>query len=143
MKELSAAARLSVAKVIKEASMKAAAADMAVGSYDVDVTVNIKGEITVGAPYKSQIVQKAKPWNLVAVALSELNKNLEAAGLAGINMEKLVDMAEKVDPAIVDKAEEEAAAAIAKTKAKTETTCNGKVTTKLEVDVIEEKVSKK
>jgi len=142
-KNLTAGAVVAVGKAVKDAALKSAASEMKAGTYNVDVTVHVTGEYTVGEAYEQRVVAKAKPWTLLAVALNELNKNLSAAGEAGLDMEKLITMAEKVDPSLADKAEADAAEAIQKVKAPTVQTCNGKITTKLAVEVVNESVTTK
>jgi hypothetical protein len=136
-KNLTASETVVVGKAIKEAALKSAASEMAAGTYAVDMTVHISGSYTVGEKYEQKFVAKAKPWNLLVVALNELNKTLAAAGEAGIEMDKLIAMAEKVDETLVEKAEADAAEAIQKVKAPTVSMANGKITTKLAVEVVE------
>lgn len=142
MANLTASTTLALGKAIKDAALKTAAADMEAGVYAVDVNVRILGNLTVGESYEQKMVQKAKPWQLLTVALNEMNKQREAAGMTGLDMTKLIEMAETVDPKLVDKAEADAAEAIEKVKGSTTSKCNGKITTKLEVEVIDQKVSK-
>lgn len=143
MKNLTAGALIAVGKSVKDAALKAAASEAKPGTYAVDVTVRITGEYTVGASYEQRVVAKAKPWNLLAVALNELNKTLEAAGEAGIDMGKLIAMADTVNPELADKAEADAAEAIQKVKSPTLSTCNGKITTNLTAEVVSETVTTK
>lgn len=81
--------------------------------YEVDQTVvlHVDGTVRVAKSSPDAIIaQKAKPFALLAVALQEANKQLEAAGLVGIDLKKVVEMAENVDSELVKKAEKAAKA---------------------------------
>jgi hypothetical protein len=81
------------------------------------VTLNVEGEVKVdGSCADAIIAQKAKPWDLFAVALNEANKQLAAAGVAGIDLKRIVELAENADSDLVKKAKKETAKAIAEVK---------------------------
>lgn len=115
---------------------KALRADLPAGTYEVDetVTLRVKGTVKVGEDYESIVAQKAKPWNLFAVLLEETNKQRAAAGMAGVDLARLVEMAEALDKDAAKDAEKAAHAEVAKIKAETRKTCKGRVTTKVVVE---------
>lgn len=84
---------------------------------DQTVVVHAKGTVKVSKSTPDAIcAQSAKPWSLVATLLSELNKEREAAGKAGIDMAKVVELAEKIDPDLAKEAQEAADKRIAEIK---------------------------
>ena len=103
------------------------------GVHEVEFDCHVEGTITVGEDYEQRIVNKAKPWNLVAVLLEELAKTREAAGQTGIDLGKLMAAAETMDPGMAKAAQQKAEAEAAALKASTLTTAKGKVTAKLAV----------
>jgi hypothetical protein len=115
---------------------KALRSDLPAGTYEVDetVTLRVKGTVKVGEDYDSILAQKAKPWNLFATLLGEVNKERAAAGMAGVDLKRLVEMAEALDKDAAKDAEKAANAEIAKIKAPTRRTCKGRVTTKVVVE---------
>ena len=127
MNELTNAMTVAVAKVIKDAAAKEASGKLVAGEYPVDFTVSIKGSLKKGDDYESEIVAKADFALLFAVALSKLN---------GVTAESIVRDSLSFDPALVDGLKAHAAEAVAKIKETTKTTCNGKITTKLVVEVV-------
>lgn len=104
--------------------------NLAVGTHAVNETVTIEADgcVTVGEDYEQRIVAKAKPWDLLTAALELANEQLVAAGLAGIDMEKVVDAAQAIDAKAVKAAKAQADAEVAGRKAPTLTQCKGKVT---------------
>lgn len=83
------------------------------GEFSVDQTVVLRATGTVSVSKSSPnaiIAQKAKPWALLAVALEEANRQLEAAGKAGIDLERVVELAESADPDLAKEAEKKAKA---------------------------------
>ncbi len=125
-----------LAKTIADAG-KANRSNLEAGEYSVaeSVTIDISGTVTVGADYEQRIVGKAKPWNLVAAALELANTQLAAAGVAGIDMAKVIAAAELVDADEVKKAKAQADAQVASRKAPTLTTCKGKVVVKAKAEL--------
>jgi len=65
-------ARLAIAKVAKPKNFKTIRPTIVAGEYDVDFTARFKGRINVGDNYNQQIVAKADPWKLLAVAMCPL-----------------------------------------------------------------------
>ena len=127
MNELSNAMTVAVAKVIKDAAAKEASGKLVAGEYPVDFTVRVKGSLKKGEDYESEIVAKADPWLLVAALLSKVN---------GATMESVVRDSLAADESLVEGLKASAADAIQKIKAATKTTCNGKITTKLAIEVL-------
>ena len=111
-------------------AMKDAREDLSAGTHTIKETVllDLDGELNVGEDYEQKIVAKAKPWNLFTAALELANEQLIAAGLAGIDMEKVVDAAQAIDAKAVKAAKAQADAEVAGRKAPTLTQCKGKTT---------------
>jgi len=125
-----------------------------VGTHVIDETVMLKvsGTVTVGQDYEQRIVAEANPWKLLQVALSKLN---------GVTVDMLVEEAEKGEldtnatkteievafgkvltrkekkeyAAAVERAEH-AGEAIDKIKEGTWKPCKGKVTKKINIQVL-------
>jgi len=116
-------------KLVADAA-KANRENLAVGTHAVNetVSIDIDGALTVGEDYEQKIVAKAKPWNLFTAALELANEQLIAAGLAGIDMAKVVDAAQAIDAKAVKAAKAQADTEVAGRKAPTLTQCKGKVT---------------
>jgi len=124
---------LAIEKALATKVAAAAREGIEPGTYPVDFTAHIVGTVTVGADYETRLVNKAKPWNLVAALLTEVNRLKAGAGEAGLDIAKLVAMAEAMDPTLVKAAQEQAETEAAGIKAATLSTAKGKVTTKLAV----------
>lgn len=120
---------LALAKVVKAAAEKEAAAAMTVGNHMVDFTVRVQGVVTKGAAYEAVIAQKAEPWKLLALALSKLN---------GVTIDAIVREAELavLEDEKIDGIKEQAQVAIDQIKGTTKGMCSGKVTTKLVATVL-------
>ena len=77
------------------------------------VTVHAHGTLTVGdANPNAKVPQVAKPWNIIHLLLTELNTERKALGKAGIDIEKIVEMAEAVDPKLATEAKKAADARV-------------------------------
>jgi hypothetical protein len=126
-KELGAVEVVALGKAVKEAAVKEAGAKVVAGEYPVDFVVRVSGSVKKGEDYDGQIVEKAEPWLLLAVALSHLN---------GVTVDSIVKEALAADPALVDSLKVKAAEALAAIKGPTKTRCAGKVTTKLAVEAV-------
>jgi hypothetical protein len=128
---LSPATLAALAKVAEQAA-KATRATLEPGAYKVSekIAIDLSGTVNVGEDYEQKIVGKAKPWNLVAALLEEANRQLTAAGLMGIDLARVVQAAEQIDPEIVNQAQAAAEKEVAAIKAPTVTECKGKVTIK-------------
>jgi len=84
---------------------------------DQTVVLHLKGTVTVSKSTPDAIqAQSAKPWSLVQTLLTELNKEREAAGKVGIDIAKVVEMAETLDPELAKEAQKAADAHIKEIK---------------------------
>lgn len=137
LNELAPATLAALGKAVSDAA-KANRANLAAGEHGVceTVTVSIAGTVKVAEDYGSHIVAKAKPWNLLAAALEVANQQLAAAGVAGIDMAKVVEAAELVDPAAVKAAKGAAEAEVSERKAPTWTECKGAVRVKAKAELV-------
>jgi hypothetical protein len=122
-------ATVATAKVHKGAAVKAASAELAVGTHDVDVLVRITGSLTRGEDFDQRIVGKADAWALAAALLARLGP-VDVAAVVRDSLSGALKGA-------VDSLKAEAAAAMLVLKGATLTRCNGKVTTKLSAEVVE------
>lgn len=122
-------ATLATAKVHKGKAIKAASADLAVGTHDVDVLVRITGSLTRGEDFEQRIVGKADAWGLLAAALH----GKDSREIAALVRESLSGNLKGE----IDRLKAEAAAAMLVLKGATLTPCNGKITTKLTAEVVE------
>ena len=89
------------------------------GEFAVDQTVvlHAKGTVKVSKSSPDAVcAQSAKPWSLVATLLEELNKEREAAGKVGIDISRVVEMAEAANPDLAKEAQEAADRKIAEIK---------------------------
>jgi hypothetical protein len=111
-----------LAAMVGDAVAKEASSKIPVGPHVVDFMVQIKGLLVKGADYEGEIVAKADPWLLLAVALSHLN---------GKTVDSIVKEALSADPALADSLKVQAQKALEAVKGPTKTNCNGKVTCKL------------
>lgn len=127
--ELDPAALAALAKATKQAA-DATRDALEPGKYEVDtiVTLVLGAEVKVFEDQEGVLTpQKAKPWGLVHVLLEEVNKLRSAAGMAGIDLSKVVEMAEKADKKLAEKAQKEADEATAALKEPTRQNRRGQV----------------
>ena len=119
---LSPAAKTALSRLLAEEASEAREL-LQVGDHQVQetVTLTVSGLVRVGEDYSQNIVAKADPWTLLAVALSHLN---------GQTIESITQEALSLDPKMVKSIKKQAEDAIAAVKAPTLTECKGKVTTK-------------
>lgn len=87
----------------------------------------MSGDLDVGEDYIRRVPQKAKPWDLLAAALSRLN---------GVTVEALVRDALNAAPELVENVKKQSEAAIQSIKGTTETVCAGRVNADLKVEVL-------
>jgi hypothetical protein len=132
---------LALTKAIEGKIAKAARDNVAPGRYDLSFDAHITGTLTVGADYEQRLPNKAKPWHLVVALMQELNAQRAAAGQMGVDMARLVAMAETIDENLVKEAQFQAEVEAAKIKAGTLTPCKGKVTADLQVTEIVQSAS--
>ena len=99
---LDAATLALLGKMVADAAKKNRE-NLAEGTHSVDemLILEANGTVTVGEDYEQRIVAKAKPWDLLTAALELANEQLAAAGVAGIDMTKVVDAAQQIDPKAV------------------------------------------
>jgi len=127
---------LAITKAVKGKMVKTAREGVEPGEYAVDFDVHVAGTVRVGADYEQRVPAKAKPWDLVATLMEENARLAAAAGEAGIDLDKLVKMADAVNPDLAKEAKTKADEAIAKIKAATVSSFRGKVTADIEVTPI-------
>lgn len=132
MKEIRIEQLIAVHKGVAEAIAARKTAELSPGKHSLrgPVTINIDGVLTVGEDYSQRIVAKAQPWGLVALLLNEVNALREAAGMVGINIEKVTAMADLIDKDLWGRTQSLCDATMAAFKAPTWTTCKGKTTWK-------------
>ena len=81
------------------------------------LTLDVAGLVKVGKSSPNAIIaQSAKPWDLFAVALTEANKQLAAAGVAGIDLKRVVELAEGADKDLVKRAKDDTKKALTEIK---------------------------
>lgn len=128
---------LAIEKALSTKVAKAARENVEPGEYDVDFTCHIQGTVRVGHDYQTTSPNKAKPWNIIVALMTELEQTRQAAGMTGLDLDKLVAMAEAVDPGMVKAAQAKAEEAAAALKDATVTVAKGKVTTNLAITAID------
>ena len=112
--------KIAIAKAVNAKELKAASKDLAPGEYDVAACIWVQGKLRKGEDYEQNIVAKADPWGLLAIALSKLN----GVTVGSLTREALEASADKIK-----EIKEQAKAAIGEVKAPTLTACNGKIHT--------------
>lgn len=125
--------KIAIAKGISDKMVKEAIKNVAMQgkTFNIDAVVHINGTITQGEDFDRRNVAKAKPWAMFAVLLEEYKRVCAAAKVTGIDIVKVVEMADKVDPKKMEKAEDEANELIAKIKESTTSRQNGVIKTDL------------
>jgi len=109
---------VALSKTVSAAAKRAASAGIEPGRHEGTVTVRVDYCLKVGEDYEQQIVAKADPWALLAVALSKLN---------GVTVDSLTREALEAGADVAD-VKARAKAAIGALKSPTTTRCNGKTT---------------
>jgi len=107
--------------------------------FDVDSTVvlHAKGTVKVSKSTPDAIMaQSAKPWSIVHTLLSELNTERAAAGKVGIDIAKVVEMAESADPELVKAAKKAADAHVKAIKEEVRDFKWGGTTADAEIEVL-------
>lgn len=103
------------------------------GKYPVQSVIELQLDCVVSVSEDQTGVstpQKARPWNLVHALIEEANRIATAAGLAGIDLAKVVKMADAVDKALADEAKKAADAEMAALKEPTRQDRKGQVRVK-------------
>ena len=104
---------------------------------DQTVVLHAKGTVKVSKSTPDPIVaQSAKPWSIVHTLLTELNTEREAAGKVGIDIAKVVEMAEAADPNLVKAAKEAADAHVREIKEEVRQHKWGGTTADAEIEVL-------
>ncbi len=124
---MNAVQTIAISKLIGEQVEKDARKLVSPGSYSADFWVHVSGDIDVGEDYVRRVPQKAKPWDLLAIALSRLN---------GVTVESIVREALNAAPELVETVKKQAEAAIQSIKGTTETVCGGRVNADLNFEVV-------
>lgn len=124
---------LAVTKAVQGKIARTARDNIAPGEYTLSFDAHIEGVLRVGEDYEQRVPNKAKPWNLVVLLMQEINELRAAAGQVGLDLTRLVEMAETVDENLAFEAQAKAEVEAARVKAETLTPCKGKVTADLEV----------
>lgn len=130
--DLDPATLAALAKTAAKAA-KAARDSLEPGEYEVDtiVTLVLDAKVKVSEDLTDvSTPQKAKPWEIVHYLTVELNKLRAAAGMTGMDLAKVVAMAEKVDKELADKAQKEADLAMQALKEPTRQNRRGAVNVK-------------
>jgi hypothetical protein len=118
---------IAIAKLVNEAAEKNARKSLASGTYSADFWLHITGCMDIGEDYTRRVPQKAKPWELLAVALSHLN---------GVTIESITREALNAAPELVESVKAKAEASIRAIKGTTETVCSGRIDADLAVEVV-------
>lgn len=118
---------IAIAKLIGEEAEKDARKRVSPGTHSADFWLHVSGELDVGEDYVRRVPQKAKPWDLLAVALSHLNS---------VTVESIVREALNAAPEAVETVKKQAEAAIQSIKGTTDTVCAGRVRADLAVEVV-------
>jgi Glu-tRNA(Gln) amidotransferase subunit E-like FAD-binding protein len=117
---------VALAKAVKDEDKKAASGELGAGKYEGEFLAKVSYKLNKGEDYDQRITAKADPWTLLAVALSKLN---------GVTVDALVKEAVNGDIDLTE-IKARADAAMAEVKGPTMTRCNGKVSGKVEVEII-------
>ena len=107
--------------------------------FAVDQTIVLHAKATVKVSRSTPdaiVAQSAKPWSIVHTLLTELNKEREAAGKVGIDIAKVVEMAESANPDLVKEAKEAADAHVREIKEEVRQHKWGSTTAVGEVEVL-------
>lgn len=122
---------LAVAKAISEKEAKAARAEVAPGTYLVDLLVRITGGLKVGEDYEQSITSKVKPLDLWLATLDLLAPQVTDALVERIVERALDDSDESLRR--LKSLKERTEKALETVRDITRRTCSGKVTTTLKV----------
>jgi hypothetical protein len=125
--ELNKVQTLALHKAVSAAKYSEINAAFPAGEYAGSFLARVSYKLKKGEAYEQAVPAKAKPWALLAVALSKLN---------GVTVESIVEAAlsGEVDTAEI---EERASVAMEKLKGTTVTPCAGKLTGKVEAVEVE------
>jgi len=130
--DLSPAALAALAKLTEKAA-EANRSNLLPGVYGMRTVVEIELDCMVTVRENQTNVstpQKARPWNLVHALIEEANRIATAAGMAGIDLAKVVKMADAVDEDLATAARKAADAEMAALKEPTRQDRLGRVEVK-------------
>jgi hypothetical protein len=115
-----------IARIVKDEEKKEASKDIKPGAYKGEFMARVSYAFKRGEDFEKTIPAAAKPWKLLALALSKLN---------GVTVDSLVREAEAgtVEDNDIEKRANEAIAAIV---ADTKTKCNGQVRGTFSLDIV-------
>ena len=119
---------LAIDRLVADKAAKEARKRVAPGTYVADFWIHITGGMEVGEDYSRRVTQKAKPWDLLAVALSHLN---------GVTVQSLVREAMTADVEKVKDIKARAETAVVALKGTTESVCSGRIKADLKAEVVE------
>lgn len=126
--DLTAAEIKALASAVSDDVARDASSALSDGKHTVDFTVHLTATIDRNPDYEQRIVEKAQPWDLLAVALSKLN---------GVTVESLVREATDTNKKDAQEVKDRAEEAMEKIKGVTKTRCNGPVRVdRLDVEVV-------
>lgn len=114
--------------------------DLPPGTYTIEgmkLLLELDATVRVGEPYTQRFPQLAKPWELVAILLEELNKERLAANKIGLDLSTIVKMAAEVSPDIAAEAKSRANEATRELKQPTLKSANGKIISTAELTLQE------
>lgn len=130
---------IAVSKAVKAATTKKAAGELTPGRYQGSFLARISYDLKRGEDYIQ--VNKAKAqglaWQLVAALLEENKTMAKAAGIAGINMSRVVEMAKAMDSELGNKVKSDVQGELDKIDDGIRESFNGKITGTVSVDVLE------
>ena len=119
---------VAIDKLVAEKAAKEARKQVGPGTYTTDFWLHIAGGMEIGEDYIRKIPQRARPWNLLAVALSHLN---------GVTVQSLVREAMAADAEQVKDIKARAESAVVSIKGMTESICSGRIKADLKAEVVE------
>jgi hypothetical protein len=137
--ELKAVEVMAISKAIKTAQVSSARKNLTVGTHEVNCLVRVKGSIKVGEDGTTNSWTKAKYDLLAGIALSHVNEaTLKAIIREYVEIVKDNDSAEDKAIASAKEIKSEADKALKEVLGSTEVFRSGTVTTKLEIEAVEE-----
>jgi hypothetical protein len=107
------------------------AKDLPPGEYDIACTVALLGRVRKGTPYVQAVAQSARPWDLLALALSKLN----GVTVASLVREVLTNGIGSLGESVKEQADEAMATLVAATRREVSGKLTGDVTAAEVVDV--------
>jgi Na+/phosphate symporter len=122
---------VAISKAVSKEAYQEASKKLTPGKYQKTFMARVSVDLKKGTDYVQNIAAKADSWLLLAVMMSKQNAE---------TLEKLVreaeDMTEEAKEALKEQVKASAEKAMAEIKAKTATTCAGKITGSVEVEIV-------